>query len=137
MRFSPDDVVFRVCFNLEEVTTAEAALHAWLPLVAELRPRATEFEEASPDGLRRGFVAELLFVSSLTGAGDRQDRLRASVKPLIERLGMDAAKFEVDDEGIGGFVDSKDAEGMPYGAYLIFALIGADPFRRRLIWAVR
>ncbi|GAB2959189.1 hypothetical protein GCM10023080_018940 [Streptomyces pseudoechinosporeus] len=127
MRFSPDDVVFRVRFNLEEVTTAEAALHAWLPLVAELRPRAMEFEEASPDGLRRGFIASLLFVSPLTGAGDVPDRLRASVKPFIERLGMDAAKFEVDDEGTGGFVDSKDAEGTPYGAYLIFALIGEDP----------
>ncbi|WP_033320471.1 hypothetical protein [Streptomyces yerevanensis] len=128
MWFSPDDVVFRICFNLEEVTTAEAALHAWLPLVAELRPRAMEFEEASPDGLRHGFLAELVFVSPLTGAGDLPDRLRASVKPLIERLGMDAAKFELNDEGIGGFVDSKDAEGTAYGAYLIFALIGADPF---------
>jgi hypothetical protein len=127
MRFSPDDVVFRVSFNLEEVTTAEAALHAWLPLVAELRPRAVEFEEASPDGLRHGFLADMLVVSPLTGAGDGPDRLRSSVKPLIERLGMNAARFEVDDEGTGGFVDSKDAEGMPYGAYLILALIGEDP----------
>lgn len=102
MRFSPDDVVFRVRFNLEEVATAEAALHAWLPLVAELRPRAMEFEEASPDGLRRGFIANMLAVSPLTGTGDLQDRLRASVKPFIERLGMDAARFEVDDDGTGG-----------------------------------
>jgi hypothetical protein len=128
MRFSPDDVVFRVRLNLEEVTTAEAALHAWLPLVAELRPRAVEFEEASPDGLRRGFLANMLVESPLIGTGDVPDRLRASVKPLIERLGMDAAKFEVDEEGTGGVVDSKHAEGMPYGVYIIFALIGADPF---------
>jgi hypothetical protein len=131
MRFSPDDVVFRVGLNLEQVSTAEAALRAWLPLVAELRPRAMEFEEADPAGLRRGFLADLLVVSPLAGEGQPRDRLRASAGPLAERLGLDAAGFEVDEEGTGGHVSAKGAtaegDGTPYGAYLLLAMIGADP----------
>ncbi|WP_128377389.1 hypothetical protein [Streptomyces cavernae] len=147
MRFSPDDVVFRVSCNLEQVSTAEAALRAWLPLVAELRPRAVEFAEADPDGLRRGFLADLLVVSPLAGAGQPADRLRATAGPLAERLGLDAAGFEVDEEGTGGVASLKavtgegseavtgegseavagEGEGAPYGAYLLLAMIGADP----------
>lgn len=54
MRFSPDDVVFRVQLNLQQVSCAAEALRSWLPLVSQIRPVAMEFEAAHPDGVRRG-----------------------------------------------------------------------------------
>ncbi|MFD8965848.1 hypothetical protein ACFV0C_12735 [Streptomyces sp. NPDC059568] len=135
MRFTQDDVVLRVQLNLEQASTADAALHTWLPLVAELRPLAMEFEAAHPDGLRRGFLADLLVVSPLADApetaGTPADQLRASIGPLAERLGLDPAAFEIDENGAGGMVSarsgSEDKGGTPYGAHLLLARIGADP----------
>ncbi|MET8500881.1 hypothetical protein [Streptomyces microflavus] len=101
MRFSPDDAVFRVQLNLQQVSCAAEALRSWLPLVSQLRPVAMEFEAAHPDGLRRGFLADLLVVSALAsdaavGDGTARDRLLSAVTPLAERLGLDPAGFEVD-----------------------------------------
>ncbi|MEV7425660.1 MULTISPECIES: hypothetical protein [unclassified Streptomyces] len=133
MRFSPDDVVLRVHLNLERVHTAEAALRAWLPLVAELHPLAMEFEAAEPSGLRRGFMADLLVVVPRTDGENTGDQLLASVAPIIERLGLDVKRFEVDDAGTGGQVSVRDEHttgkdaGKFHGAYLLFAMIGADP----------
>ncbi|MEU3831921.1 hypothetical protein [Streptomyces microflavus] len=36
--------------------------------MSQIRPVAMEFEAAHPDGLRRGFLADLLVVSPLTSA---------------------------------------------------------------------
>ncbi|MFD4342343.1 hypothetical protein ACFWPP_34775 [Streptomyces anulatus] len=130
MRFSPDDVVCRVALNLGWVRTAEEALRAWLPLVSELRPVSTQFEEAGPDGLRRGYLADLLVVfpppeGGTAEGGTARDRLLAPVDELARRLGLDPAAFEVDEDGLGGALNVKD--GSPYGAYLVLALTGADP----------
>ncbi|MDG9684995.1 hypothetical protein QC334_20025 [Streptomyces sp. DH18] len=133
MRFSPDDVVCRVALNLGWVRTAEEALRAWLPLVSELRPVSTQFEAASPDGLRRGYLADLLVVfpppqGGTTEDGAARDRLLAQVGDLARRLGLDPAAFEVDEDGLGGVLNVKDEQdGSPYGAYLVLALTGADP----------
>ncbi|MEU2065992.1 hypothetical protein [Streptomyces anulatus] len=133
MRFSPDDVVCRVALNLRWVRTAEEALRAWLPLVSELRPVSTQFEAASPDGLRRGYLADLLVVfpppeGGAAQGGTARDRLLASVGDLARRLGLDPAAFEVDEDGLGGALNVKDEQdGSPYGAYLVLALTGADP----------
>ncbi|MFJ4708221.1 hypothetical protein ACIP6I_25675 [Streptomyces anulatus] len=133
MRFSPDDVVCRVALNLGSVRTAEEALRAWLPLVSELRPVSTQFEEAGPDGLRRGYLADLLVVlpppaGTTAGGGTARDRLLAQVGDLARRLGLDPAAFEVDEDGLGGVLNVKDAQdASPYGAYLVLALTGADP----------
>ncbi|WP_217225332.1 hypothetical protein [Streptomyces anulatus] len=133
MRFSPDDVVCRVALNLGSVRTAEEALRAWLPLVSELRPVSTQFEEAGPDGLRRGYLADLLVVlpppaGTTAGGGTAHDRLLAQVGDLARRLGLDPAAFEVDEDGLGGVLNVKDAQdASPYGAYLVLALTGADP----------
>ncbi|MFH8688191.1 hypothetical protein ACH4EC_15160 [Streptomyces anulatus] len=133
MRFSPDDVVCRVALNLGWVRTAEEALRAWLPLVSELRPVSTQFEAAGPDGLRRGYLADLLVVfpppeGGTAGGGTARDRLLAPVGELARGLGLDPAKFEVDEDGLGGALDVKDEQdGSPYGAYLVLALTGADP----------
>lgn len=81
MRFSPDDAVFRVRLNLQQVSCAAEALRAWLPLVSQLRPVAMEFEAAHPDGLCRGFLADLLVVpppltsEAAVGEGTAPDRL--------------------------------------------------------------
>ncbi|MEV6450756.1 hypothetical protein HFP69_27165 [Streptomyces sp. ARC12] len=133
MRFSPDDVVCRVALNLGWVRTAEEALRAWLPLVSELRPVSAQFEEAGPDGLRRGYLADLLVVfpppeGGTAVGGTARDRLLAPVGGLARRLGLDPAAFEVDEDGLGGALDVKDEQdGSPYGAYLVLALTGADP----------
>ncbi|MFF8502214.1 hypothetical protein ACF07L_16445 [Streptomyces anulatus] len=133
MRFSPDDVVCRVALNLGWVRTAEEALRAWLPLVSELRPVSTRFEAAGPDGLRRGYLADLLVVfpppeGATAGGGTSRDRLLAPVGELARRLGLDPAAFEVDEDGLGGVLNVKDAQdSSPYGAYLVLALTGADP----------
>ncbi|KND36100.1 hypothetical protein IQ60_06675 [Streptomyces europaeiscabiei] len=133
MRFSPDDVVCRVALNLGWVRTAEEALRAWLPLVSELRPVSAQFEEAGPDGLRRGYLADLLVVfpppeGGTAVGGTARDRLLARVGGLARRLGLDPAAFEVDKDGLGGALDVKDEQdGSPYGAYLVLALTGADP----------
>ncbi|MFH9198784.1 hypothetical protein ACH4KO_22090 [Streptomyces anulatus] len=133
MRFSPDDVVCRVALNLGWVRTAEEALRAWLPLVSELRPVSTQFEAAGPDGLRRGYLADLLVVlpppeGGTAEGGAARDRLLAQVGDLARRLGLDPAAFEVDEDGLGGVLNVKDEQdGSPYGAYLVLALAGADP----------
>ncbi|MFG3404567.1 hypothetical protein [Streptomyces sp. NPDC048142] len=133
MRFSPDDVVLRVRFHLERVRTAEAALHAWLPLVSELRPVSAAFEAADPDGVRRGFLADLLVVvphseDRTTDGGSARERLLTAVGALARRLGLDPAAFEVDEDGAGGVLNVKDEnDGSAYGAYLVLALTGADP----------
>ncbi|MFD4796843.1 hypothetical protein [Streptomyces anulatus] len=133
MRFSPDDVVCRVALNLGWVRTAEEALRAWLPLVSELRPVSMRFEEAGPDGLRRGYLADLLVVFPPPEGGTAdsrtaRDRLLAPVGELARRLGLDPAAFEVDEDGLGGALNVKDEQdGSPYGAYLVLALTGADP----------
>ncbi|WP_097968758.1 hypothetical protein [Streptomyces sp. or20] len=138
MRFSPDDVVCRVALNLGWVRTAEEALRAWLPLVSELRPVSMRFEEAGPDGLRRGYLADLLVVfpppeggtadGRTAEGGTARDRLLAPVGELARRLGLDPAAFEVDEDGLGGALNVKDEQdGSPYGAYLVLALTGADP----------
>ncbi|MFI1220966.1 MULTISPECIES: hypothetical protein [unclassified Streptomyces] len=133
MRFSSGDVVCRVAGNLDRVHTAEEALRAWLPLVAALQPVSATFEAADPDGLRRGFLADLLVVAPLpqdgtTGGGTSRERLLASVSALARRLGLDPASFETDEDGAGGVLNVKDgADGSPYGVYLVLALTGADP----------
>ncbi|MEU4030234.1 hypothetical protein [Streptomyces anulatus] len=143
MRFSPDDVVCRVALNLGWVRTAEEALRAWLPLVSELRPVSMRFEETGPDGLRRGYLADLLVVfpppeggtadgrtaeGGTAESGTARDRLLAPVGELARRLGLDPAAFEVDEDGLGGALNVKDEQdGSPYGAYLVLALTGADP----------
>ncbi|MEV7901393.1 hypothetical protein [Streptomyces anulatus] len=128
MRFSPDDVVCRVTLNLGWVRTAEEALRAWLPLVSELRPVSMRFEEAGPDGLRRGYLADLLVVFPPPEGGTARDRLLAPVGELARRVGLDPAAFEVDEDGLGGALNVKDEQdGSPYGAYLVLALTGADP----------
>ncbi|MGW7092055.1 hypothetical protein [Streptomyces sp. NPDC054874] len=135
MRFSPDDVVCRVFLNLGRVRTAEEALHAWLPLVSELRPTSMAFEAAGPDGVRRGFLADLLVVfpapqGAAREGGTVRDRLLAAVDGLARRLGLDPAGFETDEDGVGGTLNVKDEhDGSSYGAYLILALTGADPLR--------
>ncbi|MFH9132627.1 hypothetical protein [Streptomyces sp. NPDC017524] len=130
MRFSPDDVVCRVFLNLRRVRTAEEALRAWLPLVTELRPVSMAFEAAGPDGLRRGFLADLLVVFRPPEGGTAGDRLLAPVDELARRLGLDPAEFETDEDGVGGTLSVKDEhDGSSYGAYLILALTGADPLR--------
>ncbi|WP_405482290.1 hypothetical protein [Streptomyces anulatus] len=128
MRFSPDDVVCRVALNLGWVRTAEEALRAWLPLVSELRPISMRFEEAGPDGLRRGYLADLLVVFPPPEGGTADGRLLAPVGELARRVGLDPAAFEVDEDGLGGALNVKDEQdGSPYGAYLVLALTGADP----------
>ncbi|MFD7897178.1 hypothetical protein [Streptomyces sp. NPDC059743] len=135
MRFTRDDVVLPVQLNLEQASTADAALHTWLPLVAELNPLAMEFEAAHPDGLRRGFLADLLVVSPLVDAPETArtpaDRLRASIGPLAERLGLDPAAFKIDEDGAKSLMSARrgpeDRGGTPYGAHLLLARIGADP----------
>ncbi|MEU0097574.1 hypothetical protein [Streptomyces sp. NPDC006267] len=133
MRFSPDDVVFRVQLNLERVRTAEDALRTWLPLVGELRPLSMTFEVADPAGLRRGFLADLLLVHRLPeegvpAGGCALDRLLAAVDALVRRLGLDPADFVADEDGSGGVLTVGDAGGgSPHGARLVLALTGADP----------
>lgn len=128
MRFSPDDVVCRVALNLGWVRTAEEALRAWLPLVSELRPISMRFEEAGPDGLRRGYLADLLVVFPPPEGGTADGLLLAPVGELARRVGLDPAAFEVDEDGLGGALNVKDEQdGSPYGAYLVLALTGADP----------
>ncbi|WP_406147203.1 hypothetical protein [Streptomyces anulatus] len=133
MRFSPDDVVCRVALNLGRVRTPEEALRAWLPLVSELRPVSMRFEAAGPDGLRRGYLADLLVVfpppeGGTAEGGTARDRLLAPVGELARRLGLDPAAFEVDEDGLGGALNVKEEQdGSPYGAYLVLALTGADP----------
>ncbi|MEU4174153.1 hypothetical protein [Streptomyces sp. NPDC026589] len=134
MRFSRDDVVCRVSLNLRRVRTAEEALRAWLPLVSELRPVSMAFEAAGPDGLRRGFLADLLVVlrppedHQAREGGTARDRLLAAVDELARRLGLDPAGFETDEDGVGGTLKVRDEhDGSSYGAYLILALTGADP----------
>ncbi|MFH9293512.1 hypothetical protein [Streptomyces sp. NPDC017520] len=133
MRFSPDDVVCRVSLNLRRVHTAEEALRAWLPLVAELRPVSMAFEAADPDGVRRGFLADLLVVLRPPEGGARadgtaRDRLLASVDEFARRLGLDPAGFEPDEDGVGGTLNVRDElDGSSYGACLVLALTGADP----------
>ncbi|MFC8339819.1 hypothetical protein ACFUJX_22790 [Streptomyces rubiginosohelvolus] len=131
MRFSSDDLVCRIACNLEQVHTADEAMRAWLPLVSELRPVSAAFEAAQPDGLRRGYLADLLVVSSLqdgAGGASTRSRLLAAVDALAVRLGLDPADFETDEDGAGGALEAKDEQdGSPYGAYLVLALTGADP----------
>ncbi|RUP68192.1 hypothetical protein SSPNP10_12225 [Streptomyces sp. NP10] len=131
MRLSSDDLVCRIACNLEQVHTADEAMRAWLPLVSELRPVSAAFEAAHPDGLRRGYLADLLVVSSLqdgAGGGSTRSRLLATVDALAVRLGLDPADFETDEDGAGGALEAKDEQdGSPYGAYLVLALTGADP----------
>ncbi|MFJ7527649.1 hypothetical protein ACIQ1S_22290 [Streptomyces griseus] len=133
MRFSPDDVVCRVLLNLGRVRTAEEALRAWLPLISELRPVSAAFEAADPDGLRRGYLADLLVVLPPAEGGTREDgtardRLLAPVGALARRLGLDPAEFAIDEDGAGGVLNAKDEhDDSPHGAYLVLALTGADP----------
>lgn len=58
------------------------------------------------------------------------DRLLSAVAPLAERLGLDPAGFEVDEEGSGGVLSAKGEPVVradaPHGAYVLFAMIGAD-----------
>ncbi len=133
MRFSPDDVVFRIQLNLRQVRAADEALRAWLPLVSELQPVAVEFEAAHPDGLRRGFLANVLLSSPLIALnnGTVRDRLFSTMFPLAERLGLDPTAFVFDDDGNGGVlrpagepIVSCDA---PHGTQLLVAKIGVDP----------
>ncbi|MFJ9318871.1 hypothetical protein [Streptomyces globisporus] len=133
MHFSSDDVVCRVACNLEQVHSADEAMRSWLPLVSELQPVSAAFEAAHPDGVRRGFLADLLVVFPLpedgtAGGGSAQSRLLASVDRIARQLGLDPAGFVADGDGVGGVLDVKDEnDGSPYGAYLILALTGADP----------
>ncbi|MFB7398729.1 hypothetical protein ACFCZR_00990 [Streptomyces rubiginosohelvolus] len=132
MHFSSDDLVCRIACNLEQVHSADEAMRAWLPLVSELRPVSAAFEAAHPDGLRRGFLADLLVVSPLqedgADGGSTRSRLLATVEALAVRLGLDPAGFETDEDGAGGALKAKDEQdGSPYGAYLVLALTGADP----------
>ncbi|MGW6465694.1 hypothetical protein [Streptomyces rubiginosohelvolus] len=133
MHFSSDDLVCRIACNLEQVHTADEAMRAWLPLVSGLQPVSAAFEAAPPDGLRRGYLADLLVVlpfpeDGATGAGSTRSRLLAAVDALAVRLGLDPADFEADEDGVGGTLKAKDEkDGSPYGAYLVLALTGADP----------
>ncbi|MEV7643489.1 hypothetical protein AB0O32_26515 [Streptomyces rubiginosohelvolus] len=132
MHFSSDDLVCRIACNLEQVHSADEAMRAWLPLVSELRPVSAAFEAAHPDGLRRGYLADLLVVSPLqedgADGGSTRSRLLATVEALAVRLGLDPADFETDEDGVGGTLKAKDEQdGSPYGAYLVLALTGADP----------
>lgn len=133
MRFSSDDLVCRIACNLEQVHTIEEAMRAWLPLVSELRPVSAAFEAAHPDGLRRGYLADLLVVlpfqkDGATGDGSTRNRLLAAVDALAVLLGLDPADFETDEDGAGGALKARDEQdGSPYGAYLVSALTGADP----------
>ncbi|MFE8916938.1 hypothetical protein [Streptomyces globisporus] len=136
MRFSADDVVMRVHLNLQQVSTADEALRAWLPLVSELQPMAVQFEAAHPDGLRQGFLADLLVSFPLMGnaavGGETvRDWMFSTVAPFAERLGLDPSAFEFDDDGAGGVLspkaDSVVCGDTPYGAYLLLVKIGMDP----------
>ncbi|NED00314.1 hypothetical protein G3I55_01360 [Streptomyces sp. SID6648] len=129
MHFSSDDLVCRIACNLEQVHTADEAMRAWLPLVSGLQPVSAAFEAVPPDGLRRGYLADLLVVLPLPeGGGNARSRLLAAVDALAVRLGLDPADFETDEDGAGGALKAKDKQdGSPYGAYLVLALTGADP----------
>ncbi|MDH6627576.1 hypothetical protein M2271_005402, partial [Streptomyces sp. LBL] len=78
-------------------------------------------------------MADLLVVAPRADGETAEDQLRASVRPVIERLGLDEKRFEVNDDGTGGRVSAKDKftagkdAGLSHGDYLLFAMIGADP----------
>ncbi|MFF3033789.1 hypothetical protein ACFVS7_22620 [Streptomyces rubiginosohelvolus] len=133
MHFSSDDLVCRIACNLDQVHTADEAMRAWLPLVSGLQPVSAAFEAVPPDGLRRGYLADLLVVLPLpeggaTGGGNARSRLLGAVDALAVRLGLDPADFETDEDGVGGALRAKgQKDGSPYGTYLLLALTGADP----------
>ncbi|WP_257001968.1 hypothetical protein [Streptomyces sp. WZ.A104] len=96
--------------------TAEEALRTWLPLISELQPVSVAVEAAHPDGLRGGFLADLLVVRPLpeggaAGDGAAPDRLLASVGTLARRLGLDPAGFVADEDGVGGVLNVRGEGG--------------------------
>lgn len=134
MLFEPTDVVVRVALNTPDTDSAEAAMAVWLPLVTELAPLAVEFEAADPAGLRRGFLAELLLVLPPAEAAGPEQVLRATTAPLIRRLGMDPGAFKV-EEGLPTTLGDVhvpwevwERRATAFGAYALYARIGADPF---------
>ncbi|MBG0851843.1 hypothetical protein I2W78_08290 [Streptomyces spinoverrucosus] len=123
--FDPDQVVFRIDLNLPRVRVPDEAVRAWLPLVTELRPVAMEFSEAHPDGLREGFVAQLLVAVPLPEGGPG-DALRS----LLGTLGAPDLRV-TEDAWLEGGQAQAEATGVgtsgPYGAYLVLAAVGHDP----------
>ncbi|MFV2120107.1 hypothetical protein ACE14D_17360 [Streptomyces sp. Act-28] len=134
MLFEPTDVVVRIALNLPDTDTAAAAMAAWLPLVTELDPVAVEFEAADPAGLRHGFLAELLLVLPAAEASGPEQVLRATTAPLIRRLGIDPEDFRIEEDlptTLGDVQVSRDVwerRATAFGAYALYAWIGADPF---------
>ncbi|WP_149179257.1 hypothetical protein [Streptomyces sp. TRM49041] len=133
MLFEPTDVVVRIALNTPDTDTAGAAMAACLPLVTELAPRSVEFEAADPAGLRRGFLGELLVVLPSARAAAPDQVLRATVEPLLRRLGLRAEWLTLDDpSGTSGDAhapgDVWERGGTECGTYSLYARIGADPF---------
>jgi hypothetical protein len=132
MLFKPTDVVVRVFLNTRHAATADASMRECLELVAELAPVSVSFEQADPAGLRRGFLVELMVVLP-PAAGERPDWvLLSTVRPLIARLGLDEARFELDDPSgrTGGVLVpelQRDERRTACGAYWLLAGIGVDP----------
>ncbi|MFK8849631.1 hypothetical protein [Streptomyces sp. Ac-502] len=132
MQFEPTDVVVRICLNTAGAESASAAMRISLPLIEELDPRAVQFEEADPDGLRRGYLVELLLVLPCVETERPDTRLTTTVRPLVRRLGLDDEKFTVDDAtGTSGDVSANEREWQngrtACGTYALYAQIGADP----------
>ncbi|WP_432140062.1 hypothetical protein, partial [Streptomyces sp. bgisy154] len=134
MLFEPTDVVVRIALNLVDAGSADAAMAACRPLVAELAPRAVEFEAADPAGLRRGFLGELLVVLPSVPAAAPGESLRRSVEPLMRRLGLRPEWLAVDDDPSRTGADAHAPDpvwergGTEYGVYSLYARIGGDPF---------
>ncbi|MFC9977814.1 hypothetical protein ACFVH6_43610 [Spirillospora sp. NPDC127200] len=127
MEFAPTDVVYRICLNLEGAASAEEALHAWSPLVSALNPVAMEFAVAHPEGLRKGYVADLLVARPLS-----EDELKLDagehVRSLLVRLKAHLLTVTVEADGHEAQAELRFAAGDgPYGVYLVFAAIGHDP----------
>ncbi|MFI6522790.1 hypothetical protein ACIBF1_45055 [Spirillospora sp. NPDC050679] len=127
MEFAPTDAVYRICLNLEDVVSAEEALRAWSPLVSALDPVAMEFAVAHPDGLRKGYVADLLVARPLSETELKLD-VGEHVRSLLAQLEAHLLTVTVEDDGQEAQAQLRFAAGDgPYGVYLVFAAIGHDP----------
>ncbi|MBV7695707.1 hypothetical protein [Streptomyces sp. TRM70350] len=126
--FEPDQVVFRIDLNLAHVRTPDEAVRAWLPLVTELRPVAMEFSEAHPDGLREGFLAQLLVAVPLPEGAAAGDGPAGALRSLLGTLGAPDLRVteEARPEGREVQAEAAGASG-PYGVYLVLAAVGYDP----------
>jgi hypothetical protein len=136
MNLSADDLVLQIGAN-QPGNTLPQSMRDTLGLIERLGVEKAEFEMADVvNGLRTGVLSSFTVIRRMPPGDDVDARIRESLLPVLEVLGLPSSAFGVEPYDCPGNPlvgdvdvrrDQRHGAG-PYGVFSVCLGVGVDPF---------